>query len=77
MSERITIDRSSEDFDRRLAAARRRSEWELGDGSWAGMFIAAFLDPEADAESLAREQAVYDTSTPLKTLYDNEALGES
>lgn len=43
------------DYDERMAQARRRSQWELGDPSWAGLILAAFCDPEADARDLAAE----------------------
>lgn len=44
------------DFDARMAQARRRAEWELGDASWAGVIIGAFLYPADDREALEREQ---------------------
>lgn len=40
-----------------MRAARRRAEYELGDGSWAAVIIAAYLNPEADGEVLRAEQA--------------------
>lgn len=39
----------------RMAAAKARAAWELGDESWAGVIIAAYMNPEADAADLARE----------------------
>jgi hypothetical protein len=50
------IDTSSEDYDRRMEAARERAAWELGDSSWAGVIIGAFLYPEDDAHALELEQ---------------------
>lgn len=44
------------DHDRRMAQARRRAQWELGDQSWAGVIVAAYFDPDADADALAAEQ---------------------
>lgn len=41
-----------DEMEARMAQARRRAEWEIGDGSWADVILAAFLDPEADAEAL-------------------------
>jgi hypothetical protein len=53
VSERIIIDRSSEDWERRMEHARAVAQWELGDPSWAGRIVGAFLWPDPDA--LARE----------------------
>lgn len=44
------------DHERRMAAARRRAQYELGDPSWAGVILAAYLNPTDDAAALAREQ---------------------
>lgn len=43
------------DFDDRLAAARERAGYELGDPSFADLIINAFLDPAADQTALAAE----------------------
>jgi hypothetical protein len=51
-----TIYTSGEDYDRRMAAAKARAGWELGDPSWAGVIIGAFLYPLEDAEALEVEQ---------------------
>lgn len=40
---------SDTEHDRRMDAARARAEWELGDASWAGVILAAYLNPEANA----------------------------
>lgn len=45
------------EHDARLAAARARAGYELGDPSWADLIVAAYLDPTADAAALARELA--------------------
>lgn len=45
------------DHDERMAVARARAEWELGDASWAGVIIGAYLYPDADAEALAHEKS--------------------
>jgi hypothetical protein len=44
------------DYEERMAQARRRASYEIGDPSWAGVILAAFLDPANDAAALAREQ---------------------
>lgn len=49
--ERLTVP----DEDERMTQARRRAQWELGDPSWAGRIVAAFLDPERDRVALAQE----------------------
>lgn len=36
----------------RLAVARRRSAWELGDPSWADLVLDAYLDPETATDEL-------------------------
>lgn len=41
------------DFEERMAAAKARAEWELGDASWAAVIIGAFADPASDASELA------------------------
>lgn len=43
------------DFDERMAAARARAEWELGDASWAGIILGAFMYPEEDRRNLSQE----------------------
>lgn len=40
------------DHDGRIKQARDRALWELGDEAWADMILAAYMNPEADAESL-------------------------
>ena len=45
------------EYERRMEAARARAEWELGDASWAGVILAAFLHPDEDARNLADEVA--------------------
>jgi hypothetical protein len=49
--------------EERMAAARARAEWELGDPSWAGVIIGAYLHPREDAAALADDRAEH-TSTP-------------
>ncbi len=46
-----------EEWERRVAAARRRAGWELGDPSWAGVIIRALECPAEDAEALKKEMA--------------------
>ena len=42
--------------DKGLEQAKKRAEWELGDRSWAGIIIGAYLYPEQDAEMLEKEK---------------------
>jgi hypothetical protein len=44
-----------ERHERGMRAARERAEWELGDASWAGVIVGAYLYPEDDLEALRRE----------------------
>lgn len=44
------------DHEQRMAAARARATWELGDPSWAGVILGAYLYPDADAAALAAER---------------------
>lgn len=41
-----------EEHDERMDAARARAEWELGDASWAGVIVGAYLHPEEDKYAL-------------------------
>ena len=41
--------------DERMEAARARAEWELGDPSWAGLIVGAYLYPRSDRAALRRE----------------------
>jgi hypothetical protein len=43
------------DHAERMRQARARSQWELGDESWADVILAAYLDPEEDAQALEME----------------------
>ena len=43
------------DHDARMAQARRRAEWELGDGSWAAVILRAYMDPDEDRQALEME----------------------
>lgn len=52
---KITIDTDSEDYEQRMTAAKARATWELGDPSWAGVIIGAFLYPEDDVAALEAE----------------------
>jgi hypothetical protein len=47
---------TEEEYEAGLAQAKKRAEWELGDGSWAGIIIGAFLYPDHDAEGLRLEK---------------------
>lgn len=47
------------DHDVRLAQARRRARWKLGDPSWADVIIGAYMHPRQDAEALEEEQEAY------------------
>jgi len=44
------------EVEERMKAARARAEWELGDASWAGVIVGAFLHPEDDTIALDREK---------------------
>lgn len=52
------LDPSSDEYERRMTAARARAEYELGDASWAGTIVGAFLYPDADSFNLEREKAL-------------------
>lgn len=54
MAERIEVLQLPQ-HEQRLAAARRRAGWEIGDPSWANTIIAAYLDPDGDSERLTEE----------------------
>lgn len=41
------------EYEDRLASARERAEWELGDSSWADEIVEAFLSPDANRDDLA------------------------
>lgn len=43
------------DHKRRMVVARRFAQWYIGDPSWAGAIISAYLDPEPTREHLVRE----------------------
>jgi len=45
-----------DDHYRRMKAAEARAQWELGDPSWAGVIIGAYLYPEADSDNLEHEK---------------------
>jgi hypothetical protein len=47
---------SQEEIDERMKAAQARAVWELGDASWAGVIVGAFLYPEEDLTSLEEEK---------------------
>ena len=51
----IVIDTSTEEYQQRLEQARKRAAWELGDESWGGQIVGAFLWPDDDARALERE----------------------
>jgi hypothetical protein len=46
------------DHEARMAAARARAEWELGDPSWADVILGAYWNPEESNEDLAAVQEV-------------------
>jgi hypothetical protein len=48
--------RRSPDFEKRMAAARARSHWEIGDEDWADTILSAFLEPDEDMAVLAQEK---------------------
>jgi hypothetical protein len=51
--------------EHRLAVARRRSAWELGDPSWADLVLDAYLDPETATDELdAADAPPADEVTP-------------
>lgn len=54
---RIEKRMSGEEHETRMAAARARAEWDLGDPSWAGVIIAAYMEPADDTANLAEESA--------------------
>jgi hypothetical protein len=45
------------DHEERMAAARARALWELGDPSWAAVIVRAYLRPDEDRRLLAEEKA--------------------
>jgi hypothetical protein len=45
------------DHTERLAQARSRAQYEIGDMYWADMIIAAYLDPALDLEKLRKDMA--------------------
>lgn len=45
-----------DEYDLRMDAARQVSQWELGDPSWAGVIIGAFLHPNDALENLELEK---------------------
>lgn len=57
---RITIVVSSPDYERRMDAVRKVSEWELGDAYYGSRLVQAFLDPEDALLMLEREIAATD-----------------
>jgi len=55
----VTIEpfRELPDFERRMAAARVRAAWELGDPTWADVLVGAFLDPARDHQIVTQDTA--------------------
>ena len=45
------------DHEERMAQARKRAGWELGDESWAGVILGAYFNPDDDAWALERDMA--------------------
>lgn len=54
---KIVIDTDSPEYEERMKAARERAEWELGDRSWAGVLVGAFLYPDDDQHALEVEKS--------------------
>jgi len=48
------------DFERRMAAARARARWELGDPTWADVLVGTFLDPARDHQILRQDTTAGD-----------------
>lgn len=44
------------DHNERMAQARARAQWELGDPSWADIIMRAYMHPLRDKESLDQEK---------------------
>lgn len=51
----FTRDIRPPDHEERMMAARSRAQWELGDPSWAGVIVGAYLRPDADTKALVQE----------------------
>lgn len=49
------LDISATEHNERMAAAKARAQWELGDPSWAAVIVRAYLHPDEDRESLKLE----------------------
>ena len=47
------------DFERRMAAARARARWELGDPTWH-VLVGTFLDPARDHQILRQDTTAGD-----------------
>ncbi len=47
---------SEDEYERRMIAARRRAQWELGYEEWADVIIGAFMDPHTDYVNLKKER---------------------
>lgn len=45
-----------EEYEARMKAARERALWELGDETWAGVIVSAFLYPTEDSQALEMEK---------------------
>lgn len=45
------------DHEAGMAAARAVAEWEIGDSSWGGIIVAAYLNPEATMAVLREEMS--------------------
>lgn len=56
MSAERTNPNNEKEHDQGLAQAKKRAQWELGDASWAGVILGAYLHPREDAELLRKEQ---------------------
>ena len=44
------------DHDARMKQARRRAQWELGDGDWALIILRAYMYPMQDNIALEQEK---------------------
>lgn len=55
-TDRGKVIRDLPDYEERMRQARARAQWEIGDPSWAGIILGAFMYPDADAVNLATEK---------------------
>lgn len=48
---------TDDEHEQRMAVARRQAQWDLGDPSWAGVIVAAYLSPEVATTVLDEQGA--------------------